>query len=53
MQESSSHISQILLRSVNKSMCKQVQLFCVSKVRGLVSSEVALLTVYISKRLDS
>ena len=30
MQESSSHISQILLQSVNESMCKRVQLLCIS-----------------------
>ena len=37
MQESSSHISQILLQSVNKSMCKRVQLFCVSKFENYKS----------------
>ena len=37
MQESSSHTSQILLRSVNKSMCKRVQLLYVSKFENYKS----------------
>ena len=37
MQESFSHISQILLRSVNQSMCKRVQLFCVCKFENYKS----------------
>ena len=37
MQESSSHISQTLLQSVNKSMCKRVQPFCVSKFENYQS----------------
>ena len=45
MQGSSSHISQILLRSVNKSMCKRVQLFSVSKFENYKSIKSHLLKV--------
>ena len=47
MQESCSHISQILLRSVNKSMCKRVQLLCVSKFENYKSIKSQLPKVWV------
>ena len=42
MQERSSHIRQILLQSLNKSMCKQVQLLCVCNIENynLIKSQL-------------
>ena len=37
MQESSSHVSEILSRSVNKLIRKRVQLFCLSKFENYKS----------------